>query len=632
MPLSINAIADKLTPAAQASLVNAMRAMSQQVSIPALTAAIKKGNIGAALKAIKSTQLPQHLKPFATIIGDVFQQAASMTMEPFVDVDPTFTKKNPLAQAAADWSGQKITVITEETRTAIRKLIRKGLTDGIEPAKLAKEIKPLIGLNARQAIAVQNARAAWVKSGMTADAIEKASGKLIDKQRNYRALMIARTETIGASNRGQLHGWRAGAKAGLLDPNVTKRKWIAAKGSSRTCDICNAMNGSLVIGLHSFFNTPKGQLQHPPLHPNCRCTIALVIDQSRAKLPQTFNAPPPVEAFPAVTPPQAVMPEEDSYAKALAEQQAAQEAAALAKLALKKQKAKEAQARFRAKKKLEKEAAKKATLEQNPDVFSWDEYTKADQILHSEVGHDPAVRAKMDVQSALHDRLKNSNAPVVMNYYNEKLGRYDFHVGPFNELPEQARKDWIRERISKWAGTSGDHDADAVAMQIAVREEFGLANADMSHFSASTVREAQGVYQNSGQAYREFVRAMHDNTQEYFTHHGVTHLTLVRGARYSTPQHDGWGYVKLQPASSFSTDVKTSMDFGNTMHVVRIPVNQLLGSARTGFGCLSEHEFVVLGGELRAWNSNLSTINKFGGGGSTWKKAIEDAIKEGTPK
>ncbi len=54
--------------------------------------------------------------------------------------------------------------------------------------------------------------------------------------------------------------------------------------------------------------------------------------------------------------------------------------------------------------------------------------------------------------------------------------------------------------------------------------------------------------------------------------------------------------VILQPMSSFSSQYAQASQFGNQMFTARIPVERIMGSARTGFGCLNEYEFIVLDG------------------------------------
>jgi hypothetical protein len=56
------------------------------------------------------------------------------------------------------------------------------------------------------------------------------------------------------------------------------------------------------------------------------------------------------------------------------------------------------------------------------------------------------------------------------------------------------------------------------------------------------------------------------------------------------------GKLKLQPASSFSTNLATASGFsgGHSVFFAKVPASQVLSSYITGFGCTGEHEVVVL--------------------------------------
>jgi len=62
--------------------------------------------------------------------------------------------------------------------------------------------------------------------------------------------------------------------------------------------------------------------------------------------------------------------------------------------------------------------------------------------------------------------------------------------------------------------------------------------------------------------------------------------------------------LKLQPASSFSARYSTARSFsgGHSVYLVKVPASMVLGTYRTGFGCTSEHEVVVLA------NKNLEAV------------------------
>lgn len=98
---------------------------------------------------------------------------------------------------------------------------------------------------------------------------------------NYRAAVIARTETIWAWNRGSVEGYM---QSGI----VRKKEWLSSL-DERSCDFCSAMDGKIVDVEVEFFN--KGDMfevngsklifdyeavGHPPLHPQCLTGDSLV--------------------------------------------------------------------------------------------------------------------------------------------------------------------------------------------------------------------------------------------------------------------------------------------------------------------------------------------------------------------
>lgn len=100
--------------------------------------------------------------------------------------------------------------------------------------------------------------------------------------KDTKAELISRTETIAISNQSALESYRQSSI-------VTKQEWRANPGA---CEFCEAMNGK-TVGLHEsyalkgtklevgddFFNIDYEDIEHPPLHPNCECTILPVIER-----------------------------------------------------------------------------------------------------------------------------------------------------------------------------------------------------------------------------------------------------------------------------------------------------------------------------------------------------------------
>jgi hypothetical protein len=77
---------------------------------------------------------------------------------------------------------------------------------------------------------------------------------------------------IAARNEGLLSSWRDLRDEGQVGLGARKR-WIA--GGVNTCDFCVKMDGA-DVPLDQPFMGPYGPVMRPPIHPMCRCTLALV--------------------------------------------------------------------------------------------------------------------------------------------------------------------------------------------------------------------------------------------------------------------------------------------------------------------------------------------------------------------
>src|SRR5581483_9677618 len=59
--------------------------------------------------------------------------------------------------------------------------------------------------------------------------------------------------------------------------------------------------------------------------------------------------------------------------------------------------------------------------------------------------------------------------------------------------------------------------------------------------------------------------------------------------------------MRLQPLSSFSSNLKNALSFGDVLIGTRVPAERVFSCPRTGFGCLPESEFVLLGDDTKAF-------------------------------
>lgn len=111
---------------------------------------------------------------------------------------------------------------------------------------------------------------------------------LFESKKKYEAERIARSEVIRASNFGA-------EQAYLQSGVVSEKEWIVSR-DERLCPFCQPMNGRRVVVGMAYFqrgdvihgtdeegnivsaNLDYEDIFHPPLHPNCRCTLSPVVE------------------------------------------------------------------------------------------------------------------------------------------------------------------------------------------------------------------------------------------------------------------------------------------------------------------------------------------------------------------
>ncbi len=98
--------------------------------------------------------------------------------------------------------------------------------------------------------------------------LAQAIHKHFEDMRNYRSLMIARTETANALEQAFMD--RA------EDMGVDMKEWVTFD----PCEICEQNEREGVVPLHHVFSSGH---ERPPAHPNCRCALVPVIGPKASK-------------------------------------------------------------------------------------------------------------------------------------------------------------------------------------------------------------------------------------------------------------------------------------------------------------------------------------------------------------
>lgn len=150
-----------------------------------------------------------------------------------------FKRADPAAKKwAEDHAADLITGIGKTTRDAIETIIVDAFEEGTPVEEIASEIDAFLDDPARSE-------------------------------------MIARTETMRAANAGQEASWNQAVEQGLL-PDTSKKEWLTAD-DDKLCDDCDSLDGQQV-DLDDDFESDSGEtVETPPLHPNCRCSVGIVV-------------------------------------------------------------------------------------------------------------------------------------------------------------------------------------------------------------------------------------------------------------------------------------------------------------------------------------------------------------------
>jgi SPP1 gp7 family putative phage head morphogenesis protein len=204
-----------------------------------------------------------------------------------------FDATDPAAAAwAAEHAGELVTSIHETTRAMVRSVLLNEFVTNDLPRNSAKFIRDMVGLTPQQQARISAFRAKVLaaqpgevirsgtmkfkvsKQGVDKTALSRVIAKGAKRALVQRGHDIAITETMQASNQGQLMAWEQARAKGILDDSMS-REWITA-ADERRCPICGAADGQVVKFDQPFQLVGGGTVMTPPAHPRCRCTQGLV--------------------------------------------------------------------------------------------------------------------------------------------------------------------------------------------------------------------------------------------------------------------------------------------------------------------------------------------------------------------
>lgn len=269
----LQTLADRLEPKVRARVLAALEQLRNSVDVEALAKMLARHDVFGLHDLAAS--LPMRLRPAVELLERETRTAAAQQAGALRAAGVAIRMDlvdQAAVRAAREAAARLVTGVTTETRLAIRGIVARAFSDGIPPAEMARQIQPLIGLTRAQAVAVERTRVAAVARGVSRETALRAAERNAARQLRRRAMTIARTETIGASTRGQIETWHTATRTGLL-PKGMQKVWVTTPDDI-TCKWCRPLDGT-TVPLGGFFRSGRAMVEGPPLHPNCRCGIAV---------------------------------------------------------------------------------------------------------------------------------------------------------------------------------------------------------------------------------------------------------------------------------------------------------------------------------------------------------------------
>lgn len=277
----VHRVADASVPAVTQALHRAWWAPDEETTWTLVAARFAAGDAPGAAYAVDVEALAQRLQDEVwPLLYRAFLRSGEVTSRLSIErrlskrttIPPSaFRQTNPQATAwASRESARFVTRVTSATREAIRQFVVDAFVDQVPPRQLAKQLREIIGVTPQQAAALTRQRRQWKVDGLPAPTIQKRLEFATARALRDRTMNIARTETMAASNAGQVSAWGQARADGLLDPRLVK-EWITTP-DDRLCEQCEPLDGAQAPLDEEF----PGGVQQPPLHPSCRCAVGLV--------------------------------------------------------------------------------------------------------------------------------------------------------------------------------------------------------------------------------------------------------------------------------------------------------------------------------------------------------------------
>lgn len=287
----VNALSKTMQRAFAVNLVKGIYRFKSRISPAALFEAWKTKDYAAVHEVIPWDKMPEDIDPAFRTLGNGMSTIANDIVIPSL---PAPTRKSLRYDTANPYvtnhlrtrTSELVVNISSTTQATIQEQVRRSFDFALSPRQVANQIKGSIGLYPQLANAVNNLRLKLEKNGVAPGVVDRQTNAYYERLLDYRAMMIARTETRMAANRSQLAVWRSAADQDLIDRGTAKKVWVV---DGDPCEVCDPMDGIAVpldeMWVITLKNGTQMSIDVPTeSHPHCLCQMELEFGETEKKI------------------------------------------------------------------------------------------------------------------------------------------------------------------------------------------------------------------------------------------------------------------------------------------------------------------------------------------------------------
>jgi hypothetical protein len=300
----ITTLLNAISPKIYKEFMTAVKKLRSQQVVSEIVRLIEIGQFTSAFDIIEKT-----ITGFASstiLMYSLVGQSAAKEISELLNIEINFNIANDRAVRLMQSTRLRlVSDISSDQRQAIRSILTTGIAQGLNPKESAKDLSLMLGLSARQVEQVKNYRRILELNSaesltrslrdrrfdrtiensldtgvaLTTSQIDRMVNRYAERQLDYRARVIARTESLRVVHEGNEEMFNQAVDAGDISPLEIKREWVTA-ADERVRGSHASMHGQIRPFGQPFISGDGNGLRYPgdiAARPseviNCRCVV-----------------------------------------------------------------------------------------------------------------------------------------------------------------------------------------------------------------------------------------------------------------------------------------------------------------------------------------------------------------------